>query len=155
MSCELGLRFDDPVHVVVTLNEAGRLQTAKAQEFAAPLDAEVQRDLQWYFEVYPVQYTTEIDDERASRIGIEFLPGARRYSTPYLRIARRSGSSIAFRTDLKKESSSPSAAIIRRYSLSLGSYCATRRAPFCSWTSRGYRCDGSLPAPVADGRHLT
>ena len=68
MSCELGLRFDDPAHVVVTLNEAGRLQTAKAQEFAAPLDAEVQRDLQWYFEVYPVQYTTEIDDERASRI---------------------------------------------------------------------------------------
>jgi hypothetical protein len=58
MPSELGLRFDDRVHVVVTLNEAGRLQTAKAQEFAAPLDAEAQRDLQWYFEVYPVQYTT-------------------------------------------------------------------------------------------------
>jgi tetratricopeptide (TPR) repeat protein len=68
MACELGLRFDDPAHVVVTLNDAGRLQTAKAQEFVAPLDADAQRDLQWYFEVYPVQYTTEIDDERASRI---------------------------------------------------------------------------------------
>jgi tetratricopeptide (TPR) repeat protein len=68
MACELGLRFDDPTHVVVTLNEAGRLQTAKAQDFTAPFDAEAQRDLQWYFEVYPVQYTTELDDERASRI---------------------------------------------------------------------------------------
>jgi tetratricopeptide (TPR) repeat protein len=68
MACELGLRFDDPAHVVVTLNDAGRLQTAKAQEFVAPLDADAQRDLQWYFEVYPVQYTTEIDDERASQI---------------------------------------------------------------------------------------
>ena len=68
MACELGLRFDDATHVVVTLNEAGRLQTAKARELVAPLDAEAQRDLQWYFEVYPVQYTTEIDDERASRI---------------------------------------------------------------------------------------
>jgi hypothetical protein len=68
MTCELGLRFDDATHVVVTLNEVGRVQPAKAQEFVAPLDAEVQRDLQWYFEVYPVQYTTEIDDERAAGI---------------------------------------------------------------------------------------
>jgi hypothetical protein len=68
MACELGLRFDDPTHVVVTLNEARRVQPAKSQEFVTPLDAEAQRDLQWYFEVYPVQYTTEIDDERASRI---------------------------------------------------------------------------------------
>ena len=68
MAYELGLRFDDPTHVLVSLNEAGRLQRAKAQEFVAPLDAEAQQDLQWYFEVYPVQYTTEIDDERASRI---------------------------------------------------------------------------------------
>ena len=74
MACELGLRFDDPGHVVVTLNEAGRLQPAKAQEFVAPLDAEGQRDLQWYFEVYPVQYTTEIDDDRARRIA-ERIPG--------------------------------------------------------------------------------
>jgi hypothetical protein len=51
MACELGLRFDEPTHVVVTLNEAGRLQIAKAQEFVAPLDPEAQRDLQWYFEV--------------------------------------------------------------------------------------------------------
>src|SRR2546423_596606 len=68
MVCELGLRFDDPTRVIVTLNEGGRLQPAKAQEFVAPLDAEAQSDLQWYFEVYPVQYTAEIDDERASRI---------------------------------------------------------------------------------------
>jgi hypothetical protein len=68
MAWELGLRFDSPADIVVTLNDAGRIQTAKAQEFAAPLDDEAQRDLQWYFEVYPVQYTTEIDDARASRI---------------------------------------------------------------------------------------
>jgi tetratricopeptide (TPR) repeat protein len=68
MACELGLRFDDPAHVVVTLNQGRRIQTARAQEFVAPLDAEAQRDLQWYFEVYPVQYTTELDDERASRV---------------------------------------------------------------------------------------
>jgi hypothetical protein len=74
MACELGLRFDDPTHVVLTLNEAGRLQTAKAQEFVAPLDAEAQRDLQWFFEVYPVQYTTEIDDDRARSIA-ERIPG--------------------------------------------------------------------------------
>lgn len=68
MVCELGLRFDDPAHVVVTLNHGRQIQTAKTQEFIAPFDAEAQRDLQWYFEVYPVQYTTEIDDERASRV---------------------------------------------------------------------------------------
>jgi tetratricopeptide (TPR) repeat protein len=74
MACELGLRFDDPAHVVVTLNHGRRIQTARAQEFVAPFDAEAQRDLQWYFEVYPVQYTTEIDDERARRIA-ERIPG--------------------------------------------------------------------------------
>jgi hypothetical protein len=74
MACELGLQFNDPTHFLVTLNEAGRLQSAKAQEFAAPLDAEAQRDLQWYFEVYPVQYTTEVDDERARAIAAR-IPG--------------------------------------------------------------------------------
>ena len=68
MASELALEFDDPTHVSVTLTEGRRVQRAKAQEFVAPLGAEAQRDLQWYFEVYPVQYTTEIDDERASRI---------------------------------------------------------------------------------------
>jgi hypothetical protein len=74
MACDLELRFDDPTQVLVTLNEAGRRQSAKAQEFVAPLDAEAQRDLQWYFEVYPVQYTTEIDDERARAIAAR-IPG--------------------------------------------------------------------------------
>ena len=74
MACELGLRFDDPTHVVVTLNHSRQVQTARGQVFAAPFDAEAQRDLQWYFEVYPVQYTTEIDDERARRIA-ERIPG--------------------------------------------------------------------------------
>jgi hypothetical protein len=68
MACELGLRFDDPAHVVVTLNHGRRIQTARAREFVAPFDVKAQGDRQWYFEVYPVQYTTEIDDERAARI---------------------------------------------------------------------------------------
>src|SRR6516165_4179317 len=74
MACELGLRFDDPTHVVVTLNHSRQVQTARGQVFAAPFDAEAQRDLQWYFEVYPVQYTTEIDDERARRIAERIPP---------------------------------------------------------------------------------
>src|SRR5215470_15561846 len=69
MPCELSLRFDDPAHVVIALNEDGRIQSAPAQPFIGPLDQEAQRDLQWYLEVYPVQYTTEIDDKRAAEIG--------------------------------------------------------------------------------------
>jgi len=65
---ELLLQFSDQNHVSISLNEGGRVQRAQEQPFKPPLDAEVQRDLQWYFEVYPVQYTTEIDDERASRV---------------------------------------------------------------------------------------
>jgi hypothetical protein len=64
MPCELGLRFDDPARVVVFLNEDGEIQFAPAQPFTGPLDQKAQRDLEWYLEVYPVQYTTEIDDER-------------------------------------------------------------------------------------------
>jgi hypothetical protein len=33
---------------------------------ATTLDREAQPDLQWYLEVYPAQYTTEPDDERAA-----------------------------------------------------------------------------------------
>lgn len=68
MTYELLLQFSDQNHVSISLNEGGRVQRAQEQPFKPPLDAEVQRDLQWYFEVYPVQYTTEIDDERASRV---------------------------------------------------------------------------------------
>jgi hypothetical protein len=69
MPYELGLRFDDPAHVVVSLNEDGQIQSAPAQPFTGPLDQDAQRDLQWYLEVYPAQYTTELDDDRAARIG--------------------------------------------------------------------------------------
>ena len=68
MTYELLLQFSDQNHVSISLNEGGRVQRAQEQPFKPPLDAKVQRDLQWYFEVYPVQYTTEIDDERASRV---------------------------------------------------------------------------------------
>jgi hypothetical protein len=69
MPYELGLWFDDPAHVVVFLNEDGETQSAPAQPFTGPLDHEAQRDLPWYLEVYPAQYTTELDDDRAARIG--------------------------------------------------------------------------------------
>jgi tetratricopeptide (TPR) repeat protein len=73
MALELGLRFDDPAHVVVFLNEDGQIQFAPAQPFNGPLDHGAQRELQWYLELYPVQYTTELDDERASEI-VERIP---------------------------------------------------------------------------------
>jgi hypothetical protein len=69
MYCELGLRFDDPAHVVVFLNEDGRIQSAAAQTFSGPIDRAAQRDLRWYLEVYPVHYMTELDDARAAEIG--------------------------------------------------------------------------------------
>jgi hypothetical protein len=65
MSCELGLRFDDPTHVVVFLNEDGQIQSAPAQPFSGPIGQAAQRELQWYLEVYPVQYTTEVYHVRA------------------------------------------------------------------------------------------
>jgi len=68
MSCELGLRFDDPTHVVVWLNVDGQVQSAPTQTFQGPIDQAAQHDLQWYLEVYPAQYTTEVDDLRAARI---------------------------------------------------------------------------------------
>ena len=61
--------FDDPAHVTVFLSEGGDIQSAPAHPFAGPLDREAQSDLQWYLEVYPVQYTTELDDDRAKTIG--------------------------------------------------------------------------------------
>ena len=61
---------------------------------------------------------------------------------------------IAFRTRLKKENSSLSAATIRRCWPSPGNCYATRMARFCFWMSHGYRCDASLPALAAGGRRL-
>jgi len=41
---------------------------APPQSFAPPLDQQTRQDLAWYLETYPVQYTTEVDDERAAGI---------------------------------------------------------------------------------------
>ena len=118
---ELGLRFPDPATVVVSLNEDGEIEEAASQPFAGPLDAAAQKELHWYLEVYPVQYMTEVDDDRAERIAAQAARlgcGAVRggicaHATP-------NGCSIAFRIMPSRAGCSPSAPRILR-----------------SWPSRG------------------
>jgi hypothetical protein len=47
MPYELGLRFDDPAHVVVFLNEDGQIQSAPAQPFTGPLDKSMVQFRPW------------------------------------------------------------------------------------------------------------
>jgi hypothetical protein len=68
VAAELGLRFPDPGTVVVRLDQDGGFDETPAQTFEAPLGPEAQEEPRWYLEVYPVQYTTEIDDEHAARV---------------------------------------------------------------------------------------
>jgi tetratricopeptide (TPR) repeat protein len=68
MAIELTLRFATPRQVIVRLTEDGEPTETEALPFQSPLHAADQRELQWYLEVYPTQYTTEVDDARAARI---------------------------------------------------------------------------------------
>lgn len=65
---ELSLRFPDPTHVIVSLNQDGEIEDAEPQAFIGPLDIKAQKDLHWHLEVYPAHYMTEIDDDRAAHI---------------------------------------------------------------------------------------
>jgi hypothetical protein len=68
MALELSLRFPDPTHVMVQLTEDGESTDTEAIPFQSPLQVADQWDLQWYLEVYPTHYTTEVDDAQAARI---------------------------------------------------------------------------------------
>jgi hypothetical protein len=68
MALELIVLFPDPTHVIVRLTEDGESTDTDALPFQSPLQAADQRDLQWYLEVYPTYYTTEVDDAQAARI---------------------------------------------------------------------------------------
>jgi len=67
MALELNLQFPDPDHVVVSLKGEDD-ETGEPQSFVRPIGEDAQQELQWYFETYPVRYTTEIDDARAASI---------------------------------------------------------------------------------------
>lgn len=62
---ELNINFPENNQVIVELEQ----QKTKTLDFISPLNAEDQKDIQWYLEVYGVSYTTEVDDQRAARIG--------------------------------------------------------------------------------------
>jgi hypothetical protein len=68
MAIELTLRFPNPRQVIVRLTEDGEPTETDTLPFQSPLQASDQRDLQWYLEVYPTHYTTEVDDAQAARI---------------------------------------------------------------------------------------
>jgi tetratricopeptide (TPR) repeat protein len=68
MSAELSLTFPDAGHVQVALRLNDAYSEAPGQPFAPPLDAKTREELTWYLEIYPVHYTTEIDDVRAAAI---------------------------------------------------------------------------------------
>jgi hypothetical protein len=66
MAIELTLRFPNPRQVIVRLTEDGEPTETDTLPFQSPLQASDQRDLQWYLEVYPTHYTTEVDDAPGS-----------------------------------------------------------------------------------------
>jgi tetratricopeptide (TPR) repeat protein len=68
MALELRLLFSDPTHVIVRFTEDGESTDTDVLPFQSPLQVADQRDLQWYLEVYPTYYTTEVDDAQATRI---------------------------------------------------------------------------------------
>src|SRR5271154_1855720 len=68
MFAELSLTFPDAGHVQVALRLNDAYSEAPAQPFAPLLDAKTREELTWYLEIYPVHYTTEIDDDRAAGI---------------------------------------------------------------------------------------
>jgi tetratricopeptide (TPR) repeat protein len=68
MVLELSLLFPNSGQVTVQLTEGRKSINTEAQPFASPFTEADQRELQWYLEVYPAYYTTEVDDVRAARI---------------------------------------------------------------------------------------
>jgi len=62
---ELNITFPENNQVIVELEQ----QKTKTLDFLSPLNAEDQKELHWYLEVYGPGYTTEVDDLRAERIG--------------------------------------------------------------------------------------
>ena len=64
MTVELNLRFPQINQVIVKFDD----DETDTLDFESPLREEDQKDIRWYLEVYAVQYTTEVDDERANKI---------------------------------------------------------------------------------------
>lgn len=62
---ELNITFPENNQVIVELEK----QKTNTLDFLSPLSEEDQKDILWYLEVYGVSYTTEVDDQRAARIG--------------------------------------------------------------------------------------
>ncbi len=68
MVIELRLDFPDADHVQVFLQRNEAIEDSSSQPYAPPLSENIRRELTWYLETYPAQYTTELDDERAESI---------------------------------------------------------------------------------------
>ncbi|MGB8844004.1 MAG: tetratricopeptide repeat protein [Aliidongia sp.] len=68
MPAELSLVFPDCDHVQVSLQRGDKSHDSPLQPFVPPLDPKTRQELGWYLETYPVRYTTDLDDERASGI---------------------------------------------------------------------------------------
>jgi hypothetical protein len=64
MPPELNLRFADPAHVIVRLDEDGEHDESETLPFRGPLAEQEQKDLHWYLEVHAAQYAADVDGER-------------------------------------------------------------------------------------------
>jgi len=64
MTVELNLRFPDPEHVIVRLDD----NETEALPFGNPLTARDHEDLRWYVEVYAAHALGDPDDQEAGRI---------------------------------------------------------------------------------------
>ena len=67
MPLELTLSFAEIDRIIVTLTN----RPPTSIPFTSPLTKEDWKDMQWYLEVYPVQYAADVDDLRAERIVVK------------------------------------------------------------------------------------
>ena len=65
---ELSLHFPKPDQLIVKLRSSGFLNETKILPYTILVPESGEDDLRWYMETYPVQYTTDVDDIRASSI---------------------------------------------------------------------------------------